>query len=51
MVDLVEAVSAGIDPREVNGLCVRADGGHLRTQSRKIGALTTRCGLKSISTA
>jgi radical SAM superfamily enzyme YgiQ (UPF0313 family) len=35
MVDLVEAVSAGIDVREVNGLCLRADGGHLHTQSRR----------------
>ena len=35
MVDLVEAWVAGVDLSEVNGLCLRALGGHLRTQSRR----------------
>jgi anaerobic magnesium-protoporphyrin IX monomethyl ester cyclase len=35
MVDLVEALTQDLDLREVNGLCVRAAGGPLRTQSRK----------------
>jgi radical SAM superfamily enzyme YgiQ (UPF0313 family) len=35
LVDLVEAVSEDIDLREVNGLCIRTDHGHVRTESRR----------------
>jgi radical SAM superfamily enzyme YgiQ (UPF0313 family) len=35
MVDLVEAVSQDMDLCEVDGLCIRAGGGHTRTESRR----------------